>query len=99
MNRIDTNALRARILMQYADEKEGRIYSAAMRMDQRDIAANNESVDSLTKLVATFIQMTDEQRDLLLQVMDLTEGRPDRLDYALNWKGKAKDLPAALAQI
>ena len=99
MHRIGTNALRARILMQYADGKEERIYSAAVRMDHRDIAANNANVDSLAKLVAVFSKMTDEQRDLLLQVMDLTEGRPDRLDYALNWKGKAKDLPAALAQI
>lgn len=99
MNTVNTNALRARIMKQYVKGKEERTFSAAMQMDQHDIAANNANIDSLAKLVMIFSRMTDEQRDLLLQVMDLTEGRPDRLDFALNWKGKVKDLPAALAQI
>ena len=99
MNGIDTNALRARIMKQYVKGKEEQTLSAAMRMDQRELAANNANVDCFARLAFLWSKMTEEQRDLLMQIMDLTEGRPDRLEFAAAWTGKAKDLPAALAQI
>lgn len=51
------------------------------------------------KLAEMFLEMTDEQRALMITIMDLITGRPDRREIANNWTGKMKDLPAALAQI
>ena len=55
---------------------------------------NNEII-----LAEMFLEMTEEQRTLMLNIMDLIAGRPDRREIANNWTGKMKDLPAALAQI
>ncbi len=45
------------------------------------------------------MQLNDKQRDLLIQILELLIGRPDREEYVLNYTGRMKDLPAALAQI
>ena len=45
------------------------------------------------------MKFTNEELDLLIKIIDLTEGRPDRQEFALKWTGKVADLPAALAQI
>ena len=45
------------------------------------------------------MKLNSEQKLLLIEVMELIENRPDRMDFALSWKGKARDLPAALAAI
>lgn len=58
-----------------------------------------ETTKKLIALADSFLELTEENRDLLLQIMDLTAGRPDLKAYALNYKGKLTDLPAALAQI
>lgn len=50
-------------------------------------------------LIALTNDMTDEEFSLLMKIMDLTGGRPDRQQLAITWDGKMKDLPAALAQI
>lgn len=55
--------------------------------------------NSTRKLIDIGRTMTQEQLDILIAVIDLTDGRPDRRDFALNWKGRMSDLPAALAQI
>lgn len=53
----------------------------------------------LKKLEEQFLSMDEDQRTLMLDIMDLVSGRPDRREFALNYTGKIKDLPAALAQI
>ena len=55
---------------------------------------------SMTKAIVKMADgMTDEQFKLLIEIMDLVTGRPDRREFALNWPGKMRDLPAALARI
>lgn len=96
MNSYDTNALRARILTQYVSDK---VLAAAVKMDTEQIRTNVEEVDLYSQLLVKISKMTEEERDLFIQIIDLTEGRPDRLDFAASWTGRARDLPAALAQI
>ena len=63
----------------------------------------NEFPGLKTKEAITFaeiyLQMTDDERDLFLKIMDMTIGNTARCEFAQNWKGKINDLPAALAQI
>ena len=47
----------------------------------------------------TVRRFSDEQIELLMEIMDLMIGNPAREEFAMNWKGRMKDLPAALAQI
>ena len=63
------------------------------------LRTDNTGDDADSMLFTMFRQMTEAQRELLLRIMDLTEDRPDRMEFAANWRGKMKDLPAALAQI
>lgn len=60
---------------------------------------DNTGDDDTSKLFTSFRQMTESQRTMMLQIMDLVEGRPDRQQYAISYTGKVKDLPAALAAI
>ena len=55
--------------------------------------------EDLAKLICLLNEMTDDEIKLLDRIMELISGRPDRREYALNYTGKMKDLPAALAQI
>ena len=55
--------------------------------------------EDLAKLNCLLNEMTDDEIKLLDRIMELISGRPDRREYALNYIGKMKDLPAALAQI
>ena len=60
---------------------------------------NMVSEELALQLVEKFAQLNPEQQDLLLKIMDLIEGRPDRRDFAAKWTGKPNDLPAALENI
>ena len=51
------------------------------------------------KLAALVDSMTDSEIELLRQIMTATDGRPDLRQYALNYTGRMKDLPAVLAKI
>lgn len=51
------------------------------------------------QLAERFLELNESQQALLLEVMELIMDNPARKEFALNWKGKAEDLPAALAQI
>ena len=46
-----------------------------------------------------YLQLSDDKKDLFLTIMDMVINNPARLEFARNWKGKMKDLPAALAAI
>ena len=46
-----------------------------------------------------YLQLPDEGKKLLITIMDMAIGNPERLKFAAAWKGKMTDLPAALAQI
>lgn len=60
----------------------------------------DDTVRDTTAIVLTVIKkLTSEQTTLLLEIMDLVIGNPDRRKFALEWSGRMKDLPAALAQI
>ena len=60
------------------------------------IRNTNTTTKNLINVART---MTPEQLDLLIEIMGLTAGRPDRQQLALSWPGKMNDLPAVLAQI
>ncbi len=64
---------------------------------------NIDTIRNMDNTTKHFIDMarlmTDKEKDILLSVMELAAGRPDRQQYALNYTGKVEDLPAVLAQI
>ena len=51
------------------------------------------------KLAEQYLSMTDHQRALLMEILELISGNPARRDFAAAWKGRPEDLPAALAEI
>ena len=53
---------------------------------------DREFADSVMKL-------NNEQRGLLLQIMQLVTDHPARMEYLRNYNGRMVDLPAILAQI
>ena len=54
---------------------------------------------TITKLYKKTNDMTDDEMNLLIQIVTLIDGRPDRRDFAQSWSGSVRDLPAALARI
>ena len=50
-------------------------------------------------LASVAAKMNDEQLALLLRIADLIKDRPDRRQYAMDYTGKMKDLPAILETI
>ena len=93
---FDSNTLRARILTRYGS---GKMLTAAEKMDTEQIKTDNQKIDQEARLLANISKMTEEELDLFFKIMDLTDGRHDRLDFAASWTGRMEDLPAALAQI
>ena len=55
--------------------------------------------DTTKKIIDGARKMTDSELDLLIRIIDLIKGRPDRREMALSWTGRMADLPEALAQI
>ena len=51
------------------------------------------------RLAENFLVMNETQRALMLEIMDLITSNPARREFAAAWKGKMKDLPAALKRI
>ncbi len=51
------------------------------------------------KIAEMFLEMNETERALLLEIMDLITGNPARREFAVAWKGKMADLPAALRTI
>ena len=51
------------------------------------------------ELAERYLKLNETQRALLLEDMDLISGNPARREFAAAWKGKMKDLPAALKEI
>lgn len=62
----------------------------------REVRENNPQVIELIDLART---MNDKQLSLLIEVLTLCDGHPERYDFAASWTGKPDMLPAALAQI
>lgn len=52
-----------------------------------------------TELMEKVSTMTDEEIQLMITVFLMVTDRPDRWEFFQNWKGKMRDLPAALARI
>ena len=48
-------------------------------------------------LSALLNEMTEKEIEVLQQIMELINGRPDRRRYAQNYTGKLMDLPEVLA--
>lgn len=55
--------------------------------------------DKQRELMKGAAKMNEQKLDLLIQIIELITGRPDRQQYALSYTGRMKDLPAALVQI
>lgn len=53
-------------------------------------------MNKLNKLTTLIDTMNPEQFALLVEIVDLCHADPDAREFALNWTGKMKDLPAAL---
>ena len=45
------------------------------------------------------MKLNDNQRNMLLQILQLVIDHPARMAYAMSYTGRTKDLPAALARI
>lgn len=93
------NSLRAQVIRQYGIKNIDKLLSAGDSLDHETMITDNKDIDNTVELMRRCSRMTQEQLDLFIHVVDLCEGRPDRQEFALSWKGKAKDLPAALAKI
>ena len=55
--------------------------------------------DEDRQFIDTVKNLSPDKLDLLLTITELIIENPAREKLALSWKGKMKDLPAALAQI
>ena len=71
-----------------------------MEIERLFFTPNDDPVMAAVKTCITMAKdLTSDELDLLMNIMALAVGNPARKKFALEWKGKMKDLPAALAQI
>lgn len=72
--------------------------SAALDLDEDGIYRCFFTPSDCVEIADAFLNMTNGQKTLLLRIMSMMN-TPARQDFAAAWKGKMKDLPAALKMI
>ena len=72
--------------------------SAALDLDKDGIDRCFFTPSDLVEIADAFLKMTDKKKTLFLEILNMMN-TPARQEFAAAWKGRMKDLPAALAQI
>ena len=76
-----------------------------MKIIKKNTNTNRDILDPATwtdqdrEFIDAVKDLNSEEINLLMTIMELLNDNPARGEVAMNWTGKMKDLPAALARI
>ena len=83
----------------YFSFEEIRKIRTALNLDEDGVTRCFFTEEKDAEMADKFLEMSNEQRALLLRIIDLMGNNPARVEFVKRWTGRISDLPAALAQI